>query len=155
MPRQAMRPVDLRVDILSAPELASQTFKKGAVLIDSGGFLKEAGADPNNIVGVSVEKGHNSSANGDNVIKYVPCTPKVLFEATFDDSADLGNGTTADTDINKEYGIAKDSDGKWYIDKSETTAGTIRIQAFRDRKSGIKQGRVLGYFSMDRTIYEA
>lgn len=35
--------------------------------------------------------------------------------------------TTAVTDVSKEYGMTKDADGHWYVDKTKTTVGTNTV----------------------------
>lgn len=35
--------------------------------------------------------------------------------------------TTAATDVGKEYGMTKDADGQWYVDKTKTTIGTNTV----------------------------
>lgn len=53
---------------------------------------------------------------------------RIGFEASDGDSvfqAQVGPAqTTAATDVGKHYGLTKDADGHWYVDKTKTTIGT-------------------------------
>ena len=55
-------------------EGASQTFKKGAPLVASSGYLIEASADPTTIFGVAEEDGENASA-GVKGVRFMRPTP--------------------------------------------------------------------------------
>jgi hypothetical protein len=63
-------------DIKSAAEGATQTFKKGAPLVNSSGYLiaatSEAAVD---IVGFAAEDAHNNTAAGDENCQYHPARP--------------------------------------------------------------------------------
>ena len=118
--------------IWEGEEKASETFKLGALLINSSGFLTEASADPDNLIGVAVRAGQNGTSNGDKRSRFVPCLPHIIFNMSIDDASDLGNGAYVDADMWKDYGVAKDSDGKWYVDKSETTTKLVKIVGLSD-----------------------
>lgn len=49
-----------------------------------------------------------------------------VYEALFDNAAGnvAGDYTPAQTDIGKLYGLTKDANGYWYVDKNKATAGT-------------------------------
>lgn len=151
MGRRAMRVADVRATGDALPEKSGQTFIKGAVLVDNAGFLEEGGANPTNIVALAAGAGHNTDADGDKDITFVPVKGR-LIEASIDDSGDLGNGAIADADLHNEYAIVQDADGVWYVDKAvEGANGRFRITKFKDAV-GTTQGRVYGFFSDDATI---
>lgn len=111
-------------------ELASQTFSKGAVLIDSGGFVKEAGADPTDVAFISAEAGKNNSTNGGANCLVYPIWPGVVFEISVDDSGSLGSGVVAKADRYQEHGIAVTSTSKrvWYLDAAENSGANSRVR---------------------------
>lgn len=53
------------------------------------------------------------------------------FEVAVSDTVFLGQvgpaQTTAATDIGKQYGMTKDADNHWYVDKTKTTVGTNTV----------------------------
>lgn len=131
---------------LEASQGASQTFKRGAVLINGSagnvGTLVEGGADPTVIVGIAEHDGSNTAV-GVSSIRYVPILPNIQFEMTLDD----GTGTYALVagDKFKLYGIAKDGAGLWYIDQSDTSNTRVLITGFKDAV-GTQAARVYAVF---------
>ena len=105
------------------PEAASQTFKKGAlVYLNSSGYLVECGTDPTLIMGVATADGGNAAAGA--VTQVVELAhPSTLFLGNLDTSGSEGNGTSAQADTGKMYGVVKSSvtGTPWYVDKTETT----------------------------------
>lgn len=137
---------------LTGPEAASETYKKGAVLVAASGKLQEGGANPVGIVGVAEEPGENL-ASGSPKVRYVPALPNQMFEGSIDDNGDLGNGAIAAADLYAEYGVTEDAAGVWYIDKGKTTTlARFRILEFVDAV-GTVNGRVRGVFTQDVTLY--
>jgi len=125
------------------PEAASETFKKGAVLVPSAGYLSEAGADPTNILGVALEDGNNGAA-GANEIGYCPALPGQVFEGVIGAASAI-----AQTDLFTKYGLAQDGGtGVWYIDTSETTTVSVVIIGFKD-PVGTTNGKVYFVFIAD------
>jgi hypothetical protein len=133
---------------------ASQTFTKGAVLINGSagnlGTLVEGGADPTALVGIAEEAGANNAAAGAASIRFTPVLPHVSFEMTLDD----GTGTYALVagDKFKLYGIAKDGSGNWYIDQTDTSNTRVVIVGFKD-PVGTQAARVYAKFRPSQTIY--
>lgn len=126
------------------PEEASQTYKKGAVLVQdaSSKELEEAGADPSNIAGVAIKDAVGTAGEG--VPHYTPGDGNV-FEASIDDGTEDDTYTLAATDIGASYGLAKTSDGLWYIDQSETGTKSVRILDNKDDVGDVN-GRVFFEF---------
>ena len=167
MARQAMEAVG-RAGLGSTPlwegdEAASATYVNGAVLVNSSGFIAESSADGDNIVGVAVKAGGNGGSNGAKRARFVPALPHILFEANVDDSGDLGNGAYVDADMWKHYALAKDADGKWYIDKADTTNVRVCIvgisdpaaRAAADAATARIQARVQFVFLGDKTNFDS
>jgi hypothetical protein len=110
-----------------APEKASQTFKRGTVLVNNGGYLEKGGVNPRAIVGVSEEPGENGASDGAKSCRYVPALMHVVFEGSIDTSSALGTGAIAAADLFAEYGLTEDPSGVWYVDKAKATAGTSSV----------------------------
>ena len=134
-------------------EGASQTFKKGAVLVNGSsgnvGMVVIAGADPTGILGVAEEDGENAAV-GVGSCRFVPALPHVTFEGSLDD----GTGTYALVagDKNKAYGIAVDGNGVWYIDQTDTTNTRVVITDFKD-SVGTQAARVFFKFRGSQTAF--
>lgn len=119
----------------------SQTWTRGAVLVNSSNRLSEGGANPTDIVGIAT---HGvTSATEDDLAQYVPALPGLEFLGNIDDSSDLGNGAIAVTDRYARYGITEDTNGTWYVDKNKSTDALARVTVtdFVDAV-GETQGRV-------------
>lgn len=159
MARQSIRPA-YRMGLAStpgdrSPESALQTFTKGAVLVASGGFLEEGGANPTAIVGVADEPGQNGATDGAKTTHYTPALSDIVFEAILDSAGALGARAIAATDLWTEVGITKHADGSWYLDVDKVGAtGRARIIRFKD-PVGTLLGRVFFIFTIDGTIYAA
>lgn len=105
---------------------ASQTFKKGAaVLMNSSEEVAECAADPAAVLGFAAEPAGGSAlfSRGD------PETGGVLVciaepHRRFHMQGD--NNPTMD-DVNQSYGIAKDADGYWYVDGTDTTNKVVYV----------------------------
>lgn len=137
--RAARTLLGLSVPVLTGPEGATQTFKTGAPVTASGGYLVEDTTDPDNIVGVAIDPATGTTGTQRAV---APWIPSVLFEATLDNSG-ASPLTLAQTDLYAQYGLAKDSTtGAYYVDQAETSAVACTIVEFLD-PVGTSQGRVL------------
>ena len=132
-------------------EKAAQTFKSGVpLMIDTGtgamqewdgttialgiaGVAKEFGANLAN-TGVAQQQTFGSVPNEPNASNF--SRPyfndgQTGFIVANDDTtfyAQVGPAqTTAVTDKGKQYGMTKDADGHWYVDKTKTTVGTNTV----------------------------
>jgi hypothetical protein len=77
--------------------------------------------------------------------------PDTIFLAQFDNASGTvpADYTPVQADINKEYGLTKDSTGHWYVDKAKATAGTNTVVIIRglDPTTGsVVNGNVLVSF---------
>jgi hypothetical protein len=128
-----------------APEGASKTHVKGALLIQSSGVLTEAGANPTDVVGVAAHAGRNGSSGVRSF--YLPPLDGCIFVGSIDTGAGEGTGTCIATDVGAEYGVTKTALtganlGKWYVDKNKTGADArVRVVELIDAVSTV-QGRV-------------
>ena len=109
--------------MLSFPEAASQTFKKGAVLTfnASGYVIVSASDNPTRILGVAAEDAHNATSDGDKKIMFYVADDDTVFLANLSDSA-----VTALTDRGRDCGIKNES-GTWTVDKTATKANSRLI----------------------------
>jgi hypothetical protein len=95
-------------------DLASgQTFTKGAlVVLNASEEVAECGADPTSVLGIAAEP---AGSDPESATKILVC----VAEANRRFWIEGDNAPTMD-DVNQEYGAAKDSDGYWYLDGTET-----------------------------------
>jgi hypothetical protein len=115
----------------SFPEAASQTFKAGAPVFVSAGYLQTCGADPTLIMGVACGDGQNQASAGLKQQLVDLAHPLTIFAGNLDDGS--GTTTSAATDRGKMYGIAVHaSSGKWYVDSTDVTAKRVVIWDFWD-----------------------
>jgi hypothetical protein len=134
--------------ILEGPEAASQTFKQGAVLVDSAGKVAEASNDPTaSILGIAL---HDASGTTDQTVMFVPALPHVVFEATLEDQA-TGDHALVQTNCWQDYGLKKTAAGLWYIDENDGTGPALIIRLVDP--AGTIQGRVQFQFKSSATIW--
>lgn len=129
---------------MALPEVASQTFKAGAVVVLNGaGKVMEAGVNPAGIMGVSEGDGLNIAAPTDaDKTKFAVADPNTIFVG----NVSTGQ-TTAQTDVTSAYGITKVGEN-WTIDKTKTGASArVRIVDLDPRDAvGDIQGRLMFQF---------
>lgn len=125
-------------------EKASQTFKGGAALIASSGYLVEDtttdGTSTNKVAAIAEEDGHNASADDAKIHRVLQVGGGQVFEGTLATSSG-GSGNAplavalAQTDLWASYNLAKQtSSGLWYIDQADGGGSNVRvlIVGFRD-----------------------
>lgn len=101
-------------------EAASQSFKKGAPLVESSGYLAEATSGAAlDIVGFALTEGNNDSSAGTSTVSYIPTELCPVWRGKL---AGASPHTLAQTDLFTEYGLAKNSSGYWYVDYDESSA---------------------------------
>lgn len=98
---------------------SAATFKDGAaVLLASDEEIEECGADPAAILGFAAEEATKD-----------PETGKVLVHVA-DELCTFwmeGDNDPVAGDLNQTYGIAKDADGIWYVDGTDTTNTRVYV----------------------------
>jgi hypothetical protein len=133
-------------------EKLTQTFKSGVpvqvdttvgaaiewdgatVALGIAGFAREAAS---NLVTTGVPKtltfgSVQNQASAVNIPRGAPINDgKIGVEIAAQDTVWYGQvgpaQTTAVTDVGKQYGMTKDADGHWYVDKTKTTVGTNTV----------------------------
>jgi hypothetical protein len=136
------------------PEKASQTFKKGAPLVDDGsGYLQVGAADlTTGLVGFALSDGHNSASNGLANVQYVLPLPQVIFRGELEDQANF-NHVLAQTDLYGLFALQTDPASKaWFLDENDTANGICRVIDFLDAV-GTTKAQVLFTVVIDATVY--
>lgn len=155
----AVKPlIGLSIPTENFPEAASQTFKKGALVYLSAGYLNECGADPTLIMGIASADGQDGTNAGDESQPVFLAHPGTLFLGNLDNGS--SSAASAATDRGKMYGVAKhSSSGKWYVDSTDTTNKRVVIWGFWD---GAQDGVNVAvgdnltpvYFQFDPTYFQ-
>lgn len=114
--------------IMNFPEGAGQSFKKGELVVASGGYIVVGAADPSaeTIVGIALA---DASGTQGTQIPVMCALPGVIFEGQLQNAA--ADAAIAATDMLKQYGVNLTSN-KWWIDTDETTSKIVTIVAFKD-----------------------
>lgn len=106
-------------------EKSLQTFKKGAVLVlDANRYATEGGADPDNIIGIANEDGHNTAADGDKKVEVIVPDKHTWFIANIG-----GAVATAQSQLLKAYGLVKEGNN-WHVDTADVTATRVVVEDF-------------------------
>ncbi len=141
------------IPYLDGLEASSQTFKQGAPLVNSSGFLAVATTPIDTgdaIVGFAARDGLNDTAHS--VVLYVPALPQVVFEGVLSDS-NTSSHTLAQADMYGKYALAVDATSlAWYIDFFNTTNPCAFIFKNLD-PIGTVDARVLFIVTLDATVY--
>lgn len=102
------------------PLAAAQSFLEGAlVVLDANGDVTECGADPATILGVAM---HDAGAD--------PDTGYMLVAVAKADTTFIFQGSAApvQADEGDAYGVLKDANGIWILDKTEAANTRLRIE---------------------------
>ena len=135
------------------PEGASETYSKGAPLIDDGsGRLTVWTADADDIEGIAAKDGSNNSTEGAAEAAYYKVHDAVKFEASVTSASAFDTGATADSQVGQAYGLAL-SGGIAYVDTSDTTNTRVRVERLLDA-SGTVHGRAIVQFIQTGTDYD-
>ena len=95
--------------VLTLPEAATQTFKKGELVYLAGGYVTECSANPALILGMADEDAHNGATNGLYNVAIVIANMDTIFEFHKTGSTGAGSAVTAVTDVGKEFAIYLDT----------------------------------------------
>lgn len=138
------------IPLRSGLEAATQSFKKGAVLIESSGKVAIAAADPTaDILGIAAA---DASGVTDREVLYYPALPGMVFEATFEDQTNEDHALAA-ANFYGNFAAQVDSAGNWYVDENDTTNTCVHIVGAKDAV-GVTRARVYVSFEHDKTSYE-
>lgn len=99
---------------------AAQTFRKGAAVVQNASEeIAECGADPASIYGFAAEAAGTDPES----------SSKILVNVAEEGRHFWGEGDNAPTmdDVNQTYGLAKDADGDWYVDGTDTTNTRVYV----------------------------
>lgn len=108
------------------PIATGETFIEGALVLLNAGEIEECGADPALIAGVAL---HDAGAD--------PDTSSVLVALASSEGTFVLQGSSAPVaaDVGVEYGVAKDADGIWYVDKTDVVATRVVVEkVYLDRE---------------------
>lgn len=112
-------PEGSRILIQQFPLKSGSTFDYGAfVFLDSNEDIDECGADPAAIMGISMEPAASVLEPGK--ILVAVATGNAVF-------AMQGDNAPTEDDLYLDCGIAKDLDGRWYVDGTDTTNDRVKI----------------------------
>ena len=102
-------------------EGAAQSFKLGAaVVLDASQFVTECGADPASLIGFAA---HPAG-------KGLPSTKDLVYVASEGQKFWMsGTSNPVYADTNKLYGIVKDANGIWTVDKTDVVNTRVYIHA--------------------------
>lgn len=141
------------IPLWNAPESASHTSIRGAVLVFASGYLDLASADATNgIVGVSMTTGHNDGSAGTHNLEFVPALPGMRFEGTLEDETNNNHALLA-TNLGLKYALQLDAtNDRWYLDENDTSNVSTLITKLLDAVTTVK-GRVEFVFLADTTIF--
>lgn len=123
------------VPLFNGPEGASQTYKRGAPLIYTSGYLVVAGSAPIDtgdvVVGFATQDGRNGTA-GQYTATYVPVIPSAIFTGVLSNKS-TSSHTLVQTNLGVAYALDVDATSlAWYIDVNNTTNPVCRIVGFQD-----------------------
>ena len=138
------------IPLMAGVEAATQSWKKGAVLINSSGKIAIAAADPvAEIVGVAAGP---ASGVTDAEVLYYPARPGMVFEATFEDETNQDHVLVI-ANMFANFAVQLDSNGIFYVDENDTTNTGVVIVGYKDAL-GTTRARVFVEFEVDKTVSE-
>jgi hypothetical protein len=105
--------------VMEYPLAGGAAYIEGAAVVLTGGNAVECGADPAKILGFAA---HDAGA--------MPNTTKILVEVARPGGTFFMAGSRAplETDKGVAYGIAKDGDGVWHVDATDTVNTRVMVE---------------------------
>jgi len=129
--------------VINYPEAASQTFKKGALVYLSGGYVTACATDGAVIAGMAADDAHNASSAGLYNIGVVVFSENVILEMNKVTTAGAVSATAV-TDVGKTFGLYVDSTtGYCHASASSASPRFICIGLSRSDNVGDSGGRLL------------
>lgn len=98
--------------VVALPEGASQTWKIGAILTLTAGYVVEAGADPARVLGVATKPGQNLTNNGDAETEVYVANDDTIF------IANMSGKASAVTDVGLAYSVVH-TGNNWHVDGAD------------------------------------
>lgn len=138
------------IPTMEGVEAAGQSWKKGAVLIESSGKVAIASADPTSAI-LGVAAGDASGVTDAKCLFY-PARPGMVFEATYEDETNE-NHALVQGDLYTNHALQVDSNGIWYVDENDTSNTAVVIVGHKD-PIGTTRARVFVEFEVDKTSWE-
>jgi hypothetical protein len=138
------------VPMMEGVEAAAQSWKKGAILIESSGKVAIASADPTSAI-LGVAAGDASGVTDAKCLFY-PARPGMVFEATYEDQ-NSENHALVQGDLYTNHALQVDGNGIWYVDENDTTNTAVVIVGHKDAL-GTTRARVFVEFEVDKTSWE-
>jgi hypothetical protein len=114
--------------VVSFAEGATQTFKKGWVVILSAGFVVDPASDtPAAILGVAAEDAHNDTVAGTHTIGVYLAIPTNVFAGNVLQSS-LADHVLVQGDIGTSMAIQRDTvNFRWFLNASTVGGANIRV----------------------------
>lgn len=113
-------PAVAKHDFMRLPTAANQTFELGAlVVLDASKNVTECGADPASIYGMALEPAGKDPEGAYTIV--APAFEGQFFWMQCSSDPSIANNQ------NKTYGVAKDADGIWHVDLSDTTNTRVYV----------------------------
>ena len=106
-------------DNIQLPLAAGQTFKTGSFVVYTAGAIQECGADPASIYGISTGVAGMNPVDPAKCIVYKAFEGQKFWMQASSDPAAANRGVS--------YGVAKDADGIWYVDFTDTVATRVYV----------------------------
>lgn len=115
------------------PLAAAQSFKEGSCVVLANGAVSECGADPAAILGLAC---HDAGAE--------PNTSRILVWIAEADTTFFMAASSAPVvaDEGDQYGLAKDGDGIWHVDKTEAVNTRVVVET-ADVSRGLLEVKIL------------
>ncbi len=107
-------------EVIQLPYLDGSTFLDGAPVVFStaAGTVSEAGADPASILGFTLSPAGGEVEEGTTLIARAVNQHRFWFQCGSDPVA---------ADEGKSYGLVKDADGVWLVDRTETVNTRVQV----------------------------
>lgn len=148
----ALMPIEVKGSVTGSapemetfPEAATQSFKKGELVILASGKVTVAGANPTGILGVAA---HDASGITDNPVNVYIANLDTIFVAN------LSTGiASAITQVGARFGVTKVGTN-WHVDTAKTGATERVVVKKLDSRDAVgdTQGRVHVVFLGDKTL---
>lgn len=111
------------------PLASGSAFTKGAAVVVTAGKTTECGADPAEIAGFACAAAGDYAEIYDTFGNVAPKVPIALADSEFRGTL---TGTVDGNEVGSNFGLVKNVDGIWVIDRTETINTRVRITGIDD-----------------------